>query len=107
MELPRKNIGQTADGFVMDLPKYAPGERNGRASLSFGGFENFAGTVSEEAGRVRLKVDHALPLLRRSYVGDGPLIVRGHDTVTLWCGHGALCRVPDDRSIKDAQTRSR
>lgn len=58
-----RNIVQTADGFVMDLPKYAPGERNGPASLSFTGFENFVGTASEEAGRVRLKVDHALPLL--------------------------------------------
>lgn len=58
-----RNITQTTDGFVMDLPKYAPGERNGPASLSFAGFENFVGTAGEEAGRVRLKVDHALPLL--------------------------------------------
>jgi hypothetical protein len=58
-----RNIEQTADGFVMDLPRYAPGNRNGPASLSFKGFENFVGTASEEAGRIRLKVDHALPLL--------------------------------------------
>lgn len=58
-----RNIEQTVDGFVMEPPRWAPGGRNGPASLSFGGFENFVGTASDEGGRVRLKVDHALPLL--------------------------------------------
>ena len=57
------NIEVTADGFVMDLPKHAPGERNGPASLSFQGAENFVGRASEFEGRVRLRVERALPIL--------------------------------------------
>jgi hypothetical protein len=56
-------LERTADGFAMDLPRHAPGRRDGPASLSFQGLENFVGVAVEEGGRVRLHVERALPLL--------------------------------------------
>jgi hypothetical protein len=58
-----RNIELTDDGFVMDLPRFAPGARNGPANLSFMGFENFVGEAAESGGRVRLRVERALPIL--------------------------------------------
>jgi len=56
-------IEPAADGFIVHLPPHAPGKRNGPASLSFRGQENFVGMASGQGGRVHLTVDHALPIL--------------------------------------------
>jgi hypothetical protein len=58
-----RDIELTADGFDVTLPKHAPGERNGPANLSFMGFQNFVGEASAAGGRVRIRVDRALPQL--------------------------------------------
>lgn len=58
-----QHIELTADGFALEIPRHVPGERNGPASLSFKGFENFVGTAAGDGSRVHLKVDRALPIL--------------------------------------------
>jgi hypothetical protein len=58
-----RNIEVTTDGFTMDVPQHMPGDRNGSASLSFQGAENFIGKASERDGQIHLKVERALPIL--------------------------------------------
>jgi hypothetical protein len=58
-----RDIELTDDGFTLELPRYAPGERNGVANLSFMGFQNFVGEASSSGDRIRFKVDRVLPQL--------------------------------------------
>jgi len=51
-------------GFVLTLPKHAPGARSGSASLTFFGRETFIGTLQDAgAGELKLMVERALPIL--------------------------------------------
>jgi hypothetical protein len=52
------------DGFVLTLPKHAPGARRGPASLTFFGRETFIGTLHDAGqGAFKLVVERALPIL--------------------------------------------
>jgi hypothetical protein len=58
-----RNIKQVEDGFTLDIQASAPVIRQGKASLSFAGRENFIGSVTPEGSHLRLKVDRVLPIL--------------------------------------------
>lgn len=47
--------------FVLDMPKGAPWQRSGKATLTFQGVETFVGEATEEKGAVCLTVERALP----------------------------------------------
>ena len=52
------------DGFLLTLPKYAPGARRGPACLTFYGRETFIGSLDDAGpGELKLVVQHALPIL--------------------------------------------
>jgi hypothetical protein len=58
-----RNLRSTDDGFALDIPASVPGRREGKASLSFQGRENFIGRLAPDGASLRLKVERALPIL--------------------------------------------
>lgn len=58
-----RGIASIEEGFMLDLPKGAPwATLAGMASLTFHGIETFIGEVTESGGRLRMRVDRALPV---------------------------------------------
>jgi hypothetical protein len=51
----------TDEGFRLDMPRGAPWKLEGRASLTFAGFQSFVGEAQPQGEAVRLRVERALP----------------------------------------------
>jgi len=57
-----RDVQLVDDGFRMSVPKGAPWQRSGKATLTYEGLETFIGDITPDGDMTFLKVERALPL---------------------------------------------